>query len=416
MLGTSIVIEEDRLWGDLAITLVKYWCAEAISQGQHLLIPTFSKPSHADAPDKGDENDSLSFLFGDQWFEDEEQPWRNRENELHDLLSALPRNLHWDKQKKKEDKAKRDQEAADAADAADIGSGIGRISLGPMAILEEDEEDEEQKADDGLEVAWQYKKSVQQERLAQSKSNSTIASIVTDVFCHSYDLSARMTDQNPLDASSYLHEVPLLPTGSRSESDSYALGHKLFYELVRLLKERTASDSDKAIRLLLYHLPMEVIAVGIPLFVAHIRKHSLPVVIMVLHAPTTDVKSKIRLGRSCDVVLSTEGFASRKEHPPPPEFRHLLGVLKVARTTRKRTEVAASIYGFKRDRRKLHIPLLHIPPEDYAEGGGSTGGVRSGAGRPSKPEAGGSSSAVRKPSSGGGMGCSSNMSGSPLDF
>ena len=29
VLGTSIVLEEDRLWTrDLAITLVKYWCAE----------------------------------------------------------------------------------------------------------------------------------------------------------------------------------------------------------------------------------------------------------------------------------------------------------------------------------------------------------------------------------------------------
>jgi len=133
---------------------------------------------------------------------------------------------------------------------------------------------------------------------------------------------------------------------------------------------------------------------------------------MIVHDYTVDVKSKIRLGRSCDVVLSTEGFASRKEYPPPAEFRHLLGILKIAKTTRKRSDIAASIYGLKRDRRKLHIPLLHIPPEDYAEGGGSTGGVRSGAGRPASE---GDESVMRKPS-GGGMGCSSNMSGSLLDF
>ena len=56
--------------------------------------------------------------------------------------------------------------------------------------------------------------------------------------------------------------------------------------------------------------------------------------------------------------------------------------------------------------------MLHIPPEDYAEGGGSVGsGVRSGAGK--KSSDGGS---TKRASSGGGMGCASNMAGSPLDF
>lgn len=379
-----------------------------------MVVPTVSKSSQEGGDDDADS------LFGDDCSEDEDQPWRNLRNEVHDLLLALPRNLHWDKQKKKEEKAKRDQQAAEAAGAGDITSGLGTMGLGPMTILEEGEEDEPQDpqadTDDGLEVAWQYKKSVQQERLAKSKSNTVSATVNTDVFCHSYDLSARMMDQNPLDTSSYIHELPSLVGKSPSSQGSLKSGYTLFYDLVQLLKDRLSSNNEKAIRLLLYHPPMEILATALPLLVSHIRKNELPVVILIVHAPTADLKSKIRLGRSCDVVLSTEGFASRKEYPPPAEFRHLLGVLKIAKTTRKRTEIAASIYGFKRDRRKLHIPLLHIPPEDYAEGGGSVGGggVRSGAGRPAKSE-GSASSAVRKPSSGG-MGCSSNMSGSLLDF
>lgn len=409
MLGSTILLEEDRLCTrDLALTLMKYWCAEAISQGQHLVLPVFSTSSN---PSDGDDSfDFDSPIAPDE--QEEEQPWRNLRNELHDLLASLPRNLHWDKQKKKQEKAKREQEAAAEAFAsgtADISSALGSMGIGPMEILEEGEEDEdEQKSDDGLEVAWQYKKSVQQERLGQSKADTASTAVVTDVFCHSYDLSARMKDQTSMDASSYICELPSICKTKCSHLNGYAL----FNDLARLLKERSSTNNEKAVRLMLYHPPLETMSIALPLLLAHIRKHELPVVIMIAHAPTIDVKSKIRLGRACDVVLSTEGFASRQEYPPPAEFRHLLGVLKIAKTTRKRTEIAASIYGFKRDRRKLHIPLLHIPPEDYAEGGGSVGGggVRSGAGRPE------GSGPAKKKSSGGGMGCSSNMSGSLLDF
>lgn len=359
-----------------------------------MLIPTFSK---ATAP--VDDEDSL---FKDDSEDEDDQPWRDLKSELYGLLLGLPRNLHWDKQKKKEEKAKKELEQAEA-NASDITSGINSMGLGPMAILEEEEEEAENgNADDGLEVAWQYKKSVQQERLAQSKSQA-VASTTTDVYCHSYDLSARLKDQTTLDPSLYICELALTSKSSSPQSKGYSL----FSNLVKLLKSK-ASD-NKATRLLLYHPPLDALSVALPLLMTHIRKNELPVVLMIAHAPTQDVKSTILLGRAADVVLATEGFAARREYPPPAEFRHLLGILKIAKTTRKRTEVAASIYGLKRDRRKLHIPLLHIPPEDYAEGGGSVGGggVRSGAGRPAE---------AKKPSNSGGMGCSSNMSGSLLDF
>jgi hypothetical protein len=125
--------------------------------------------------------------------------------------------------------------------------------------------------------------------------------------------------------------------------------------------------------------------------------------------------------------MSTEGFASRNEYPPPAEFRHLQGLLTFSKvstvtasaanggghfadlTTSKRP--AAYIYGFKRDHRKLHIPLLHIPPEEYAAGGGSVGsGVRSGAGRTVADAAQPHSHAKT------GMGCASNTGSSALDF
>jgi hypothetical protein len=177
------------------------------------------------------------------------------------------------------------------------------------------------------------------------------------------------------------------------------------------------------VRLLLYHPRLAVMSVALPLLLTHIRTHQLPVVILVTVQPWTsrDSPATIRLlQRACDVVLETESFASRREFPPPAEFRSLHGLLKIRKmstvtaatahggghfadmTVTKRP--AANLYGLKRDRRKLHIQLLHIPPEDYAEGGSSVGGgVRSAAGRP-------------PPKKEASSGCGSGGGSSPLDF
>ena len=429
ILGTCILLEEDRLKSqDLAITLVKYWCAEAMSQEQHLLVPLFSRKQKASSDNEDVENDgknfpsSLSFLYDDDLSvsssdDDAEILSENAKNELEDILSSLPRNLHWDKQKKKEARAKQ-REQEEITTNQETGGFAISSGLASITILEEEEEDgdeSEEKNDAILQNAWQYKKSVQQERgnTMNLQSRRKTSEIVNDVFCHSYDLSRRMIDQIPVDVDCYLKHLPTFIKASKL-SCIHTKAYKLFCDLVGLLKEKLTplacnDNSNKAVRLLLYHPPIEMLAIALPLLLAYIRKESLPVVIMISTTPTDDVKSCIRLARTCDVVLSTEGFASRKEYPPPPEFRHLQGVLKVSKTTRKRCEIAASIFGFKRDRRKLHIPLLHIPPEDYADGGGSvSGGVRSGAGRPASSLA---------SSSGNGLGCSHSGSGSSvLDF
>mmetsp|Transcript_3250 Transcript_3250/g.7837 ORF Transcript_3250/g.7837 Transcript_3250/m.7837 type:complete len:593 (-) Transcript_3250:749-2527(-) len=501
VLGTTVFLEEDRLWTrDLAHTLVRYWCAEALSQEQQLLAPVVQCTNDNESGDDGDDGDddddpsSLpSWLKEDGFgFEDGDYLSNHRllREELHHLLLSLPRNLHWDKQKKRaENKAKQEEKAKQEAAASSLSGGLGSLSLEPMAILEEDEEEDDNDdnndnnesknkadadADDGLKVAWQYKTSVQQERLAKarsemssssslSSSSSSSSFATTDVFCHSYDLSGRMNDQNPIDLSRHVSTLSLKRpiTGSSNNTTTttknnynnnggggghghHARGYRLFSQLVRLLTTESSSSIAKAslsasasghhptraVRLLLYRPPLDLLAVALPLLVAHIREKSLPVVLLVCATPNAnadDLRWKLAISRSCDVVLSTEGFAARHEFPPPAEFRHLKGVLKIARVdskTRKRTELQASIYGFQRDRRKLHVPLLHIPPEDYAEGGGSvSGGVRSGAGRPlgyydegSGDSSNNSNSRPKPRGGGGGMGCSSNISGSLLDF
>lgn len=69
----------------------------------------------------------------------------------------------------------------------------------------------------------------------------------------------------------------------------------------------------------------------------------------------------------CDTLLCVESFAG-KEDAVPPEFKAFCAYLHV-----KRIQQANSIasfrspnckYGIKRDRRKLHIEPLHLPPEE----------------------------------------------------
>jgi hypothetical protein len=195
---------------------------------------------------------------------------------------------------------------------------------------------------------------------------------------------------------------------------------RLLSELQTLL---SSTNSKKLVRLLLYHPDESLLKVALPLLLAHIRSHGLPVVVMVSIQPWNceDQVALRLLRRNSDVVLETEGFASRGTYPPPAEFRSLHGLLKIRKvatstaatssghfadmTTTRRP--AAFLYGLKRDRRKLHIQLLHIPPEEFAADGGSVGGaVRSGAGRTQ-------TEAFAKQAT---TGCSSRTEGSPLDF
>mmetsp|Transcript_2782 Transcript_2782/g.6527 ORF Transcript_2782/g.6527 Transcript_2782/m.6527 type:complete len:309 (-) Transcript_2782:310-1236(-) len=307
---------------------------------------------------------------------------------------SLPRNLHWAKAQK--------QQSTAAPSNMDTPATLG--------VLEEDDQDED--VEEGLEIAWQYKKSVQEKMLAQPFSQKRSQSSSSNIFCHSYDLSARMTDQKPLNPADYIVRIEDLEGRSKLPP-----GILLFRELVSLLKK----NEGKAFRMVLYNPNPALMSVALPLFLSHIRKHKVPVVLLVYCQPSKDYKGLSRLSGSCDVILKTEGFSARRIHPPPPEFRLLQGILTISKISTVTAAAAtgsgffgdislskkpaAFVYGFKRDRRKLHISLLHIPPEDYAQGGGSVGsGVRSGAGKiPEKK--------ITQT-----LGCASNSGESAFDF
>ena len=300
------------------------------------------------------------------------------------MLETLPRNLHWDKD----------------ASQRNVEKPLGV----PPDILEEDDEDENANhtAENDLRIAWQYRKSVQDERSGLS-SSSLLQQNVAGNYCHSFDLSKRMKEQNE-NVFDFAH-IEEIPSCHDTCKDPRKYATYLFRHLVNLVKTKLMAFKGNVIRILLYQVDPEIMCVTLPLLLAYIRQQQYPVVILATVKAWTysSILALISLRRACDVVMQTEGFASRAVYPPPPEFRHLHGLLSLLKastltaatanggghfadsTLTKR--VTAQVYGLKRDRRKLHIQLLHIPPEEYAGDGSVRGGaVRTGAGKPNEPK------------------------------
>jgi PAXNEB protein len=323
------------------------------------------------------------------------------------LLDQLPRNLHLDRQ-------------TDATNST-------RAPLDTLAEEDEEQNERNDAEDEGLVVAWQYRKDVQEERLGLKSQSSSSTPRTTSTFCHSYDLQGRLGDQIDVQERATLVPMAHDPSASRTDQDTANLrrcGYSYYRHLVNVIQERLQSK-PVVIRLLFHHAEPSIVVVVLPLLLHHVRQHKLPVVVMVAVPPSSCMsalsrRSFLHLQRSADVVLSCDSFATRRQYPPPAEFHRLHGLLAVKRastctlatcaghfadmTVEKRP--AAVLYGLQRDQRKLHISLLHIPPEDYAADGSSVGtsAVRSGGGRP--PSA----------SSGHGPSCASSGGGSPLDF
>jgi PAXNEB protein len=424
--------------------------AQAISHGQHLVIPIDTFESD-DTDGKSSSSSSSSY---DHWNEINDNNngviVNSQLSEVESLLDSLPRNLHWDRQQQKADAA-----AAAAANNADVAGDQQQLHLDTLHEEEDDDngnDEDDHEAEQGLKIAWQYRKSVQREMLghdhaSSSSSRSKSGGGGEDIFCHSFDLQGRLNDQvcvnNAVDI--------LLPATRPSPSCGFAFYRQIQAKLQDMLLLQS-SQPRQVVRLLFHHSNPCMLQIALPLTLAYIRHYQLPVVVMIATCPwkhqqtlsSAAAAAAMRLlRRMVDVVLETEGFASRSGdfYPPPPEFRNFQGLLRVVKmsTVTAATAVssspgsggsstascggggagghfadrtihkgpAADLYGLKRDRRKLHIQLLHIPPEDYAHGGGSVGGggVRSGAGRVGTYGSGA-----------GGGGCGSSGGGPSLDF
>jgi len=440
-LMSLILLEEDRLTDDLARSLCRYWCAEGVSQRQMVLLASM-------LPSIGDT--SLQNL-------DEQDTATNSRNyegstpqELQDFIYSLPRNLHLDKFRAKE--AKKMKESSTTTDNTSINdnqmmSSNNRESISAIIEEEEEEDDEdnsntdESNKDEGLVNAWQYRKSVQDKRSGMSgssnNSSGTNSSVGDGVYCHSYNLSKRMSDQfteetedNPLNTNTSIvdcsNALSSPSTATNGNMEYQQQGMALFCSLWRNLQSTISTYPNTVIRLFLHRLPVGQGAVALPLLMAKIRKENLPVVVLATIRPwkwlssagtnNNKLDTLASLRSTTDTTLSLDSFSSLRT-PPPPEFSLLQGILTVRKcaafTMSHYTDTVtwkrplAERFGVKRDGRKVTVQLLHLPPEEYSKGGSSTSGVRSGGGSVNTDDN------KKKHSAGG---CSSLAGGASLDF
>jgi hypothetical protein len=425
-LGTAVLVEEDRLSFDLGVCLARYWGAEAVAQGQTLLLPATKKDQSDDWDDEDDDDNHNAMPCGGGG-------GGSSPSELMNYVDTIPRDLHLDKYRLRADKEAGVSSAADDEKEAQPAAPPARMAIASIQEGDEEEEDDEnddddddddddgfgesnegkdENNDDGLLIAWQYRESVQKERRGHSSSSSSVGKTsrspqsgddllrLRDVYCHSYDLAGSMKSQHDADAAKFMETIDIAEC-------AYHCGFDMFRSLLKRVQHHLSpsgavgSASGNVVRLLLLDAPPAATSVALPLLLSYGRTHSLAFAVLITVRPWNGndgpSNSLVSLRRSCDAVLSMDGFASFRD-PPPPEFRELAGIM----TLRKIASMGAGHfanstvgrrppsdrYGLKRDRRKLHVRLLHLPPEEESAGGSSTSGVRSGGGRP-KSESGG---------------------------
>ena len=448
-LMSLILLEEDRLTDDLARSLCRYWCAEGVSQRQMVLMVSMLPSIDDDTSLKNlDEDDTHTTTT------------RNYEGstpqELQDFIHSLPRNLHLDKFRVKEAKKKKKQSSTTDDNTSSMNenqmmSSNNREAISAIIEEEEEEEDddgnsntEESNKDEGLVNAWQYRKSVQDKRSGMSgtsNNNSGTNSSASDgVYCHSFDLSKRMSDQftetgdNPLDINTRIIDCSNAlssATVNNVNMEYQQQGMALFCSLWRHLQSTISTHPNTVIRLFLHRLPVGQGAVALPLLMAKIRKENLPVVVLATIRPwkwlssassspanNNKLDTLASLRSTTDTTLSLDSFSSLRT-PPPPEFSLLQGILTVRKcaafTVTHYTDTVtwkrplAERFGMKRDGRKVTVQLLHLPPEEYSKGGSSTSGVRSGGGSMNADD----NKKKHQHSAGG---CSSLAGGASLDF
>lgn len=175
-------------------------------------------------------------------------------------------------------------------------------------------------------------------------------------------------------------------------------GMILFRSIYINIQQAIQTHPSTVIRLFLHRLPINVGSIALPLLLTKIRKENLPIIILGTVRPwrflspiittrtnnTTDppinkLDTLLSLRQSSDLCISLDSFDSLRI-PPPPELSALYtGILTVRKCASHTSTVhytdsvipskrpLADRFGVKRDRRKLTLQLLHLPPEDYGK-------------------------------------------------
>mmetsp|Transcript_30124 Transcript_30124/g.73181 ORF Transcript_30124/g.73181 Transcript_30124/m.73181 type:complete len:501 (+) Transcript_30124:132-1634(+) len=415
LVNTSLMIQEDHLTGDIARAIVRYWCAEGVSQHHHLIAPLItcnnkttndtSNPTTAASDPVIIDFDNFDNDVDDDEYDHRRKIQSDREH-LEHILSSLPQNRHW-VQKSTTNKNNNDSKTGSRGDNTDgrKDSNSGDSGNGPseperhqpqqgLNVLAEEpedgEEDEEvmensnargqdgdpkgtgediKEAPDGGGTTTTTNE-VEKSKPSPSVPISDTTTKTMDTrppskaFCHSYDLARRMSDQITIDPKEYILNVDFVTNDRTAKTNSRSHGFELFRQLLTKIKEQM-KERRAVVRLLFLQPPLEMLAVTLPLVLAYCRSNSIPIVMMICTPRlSTNLNVQNEVARNCDYVLTAESFISAKEYPPGGDYQHLRGLLKIVKTTSKTAASTPSLlYGVKRDARKLHLSLLHIQPE-----------------------------------------------------
>ena len=451
-LGTSLLLSSDR-FTSYAYTAATYWAAEAVAQGQTLVVVSFEERGGGGSDDEDDDDDDGG---GGKTGSGQETDWEGR-----DFVKGLPKELFTAKAEKEK------AEGGEPRASNPLPSSIPECRSDEEGGGDDDVDDDEQQpapqplaGDEQLTIAWQYRTDVQASRSggvpAASKSGAAKSGGAARTYCHSYDLSKPMQVELLASNPPQLHSLNSDKYLSLPSSASGGL--QLFLDVHALLAP-LLSPPRSVVRLLLLDPPASLLPSFLPLLSSRARSLNLPLVTLATLKPWLSPSGALLVAaeRAADVSLRFDGLSGLRQGSGAGRLAFapaaanngggdsagatgglsaplgaVLTTLRGALGGEKGGPVlgifaprrpAATTYGVTRDRRKMHIEIMHLPPADgggppemqQQQGGG--GGDYGGAANATTAAAG----KGRKPPLALGMGCGASARGmgggnNPLDF
>lgn len=321
-LGTSLVLQSDKLT-NFGETLMQYSIAEGVSMFHDVLLLTHDE-----------------FL-------------------AENIISSLPYNRNLGHQNSAEDMSKTS----------------GEKESGPPT---EDEETDAPRS--AGKIAWQYDKYICKDSKGPAlSSNSLYKSLSSSQFCCSYDLSRRLQShilKNNAIQTFCCASAPNL----QAALDEYYNVVVTFMQSVQERKRRGLSSG--VVRIFLpkiecwlsfagdkdrYSATSTSTIAAFTLRLKHLLRSTRSVLFISVLPEAAPRLLAAKLSGLHDSALSIETFAGR-EASISHEFHDFMGFFSVTKIQHVGNLVAhvppGSKFGLKRDRRKLHIEPLHLPPEE----------------------------------------------------
>jgi len=251
--------------------------------------------------------------------------------------------------------------------------------------LEEKESAESQK----LTIAWQYEKYLKPESAPQSNQNTstsnsstssttfksgTLKASSTKAFCHSYDL-ARPHKSQSLEGKK-VHSVNILDVNTN------AMFPELYKKVHSIIQERFRSDvQEKSIQRNILRVGIQ--SLGSPAWFDSSSPDAEKSLLQFLHGLRGLLRSSLgmcvitlpthlhsssfvrRVEQLCDTVVSFVSFEGKVVPDIFSEYHGQFVVKKLARLNSLVTHMPETLnYIFKLGRRKLHIEIPHLGPEE----------------------------------------------------